>query len=241
MIDICTYRVRIGCYKCRFASKYYQRSVPGNGNWGARYYQDMRYVSHGDDNAISGSKSSPTVFFMLSYYAIAILCSTFLLITSLHCGRHDSHSQHHSFHRVHPSESYLRGDISFSLASYINIAYLYLFIFLFKIMIGLQYTSLCKRLNVSKLSVTNIFFGSNISRYRYVISCLLLALLLLLVNFLIIAIVNPSIMNPGPDHSSLSVSYQNVQGLIPFGNLRDSHPTLDRTKLLELNGIYSWQ
>ena len=40
-------------------------------------------------------------------------------------------------------------------------------------------------------------------------------------------------MNPGPQN--LSVYYQNVQGLIPFSNLSDHHPNLNRTKILEIN------
>ena len=51
-------------------------------------------------------------------------------------------------------------------------------------------------------------------------------------NFLLIGIVNPSILNPGP--SNLSFFYQNVQGLIPFSHLRFEHPSLDINKILEL-------
>ena len=51
-------------------------------------------------------------------------------------------------------------------------------------------------------------------------------------NILLIIVVNPSLLNPGPQH--LSVAYQNVQGLIPFGQLSSSHPTLDRCKISEL-------
>ena len=40
-----------------------------------------------------------------------------------------------------------------------------------------------------------------------------------LLNFLLITLVNPGLLNPGPN--SLSVYYQNVQGLIPFSSLAD--------------------
>ena len=53
-----------------------------------------------------------------------------------------------------------------------------------------------------------------------------------LVNFLLITIVNPSMLNPGPQ--SLSLAYQNVQGLIPFSDLSSKHPLLNRNKILEL-------
>ena len=69
------------------------------------------------------------------------------------------------------------------------------------------------------------------SRLRNIVLRLTLAFLLL--NFLLIGIVNPSLLNPGP--RNLSVYYQNVQGLIPFSHLKSSHPTLNQSKILELN------
>ena len=56
----------------------------------------------------------------------------------------------------------------------------------------------------------------------------------LLLNFLLIGIYNCSLLNPGP--RSLSVSYQNVQGLLPFSQLGKAQPTLDQSKIFELNG-----
>ena len=56
---------------------------------------------------------------------------------------------------------------------------------------------------------------------------------ILFLNFLLIGICNPSILNPGPN--SLSVDFQNVQGLIPFSQLGLTQPKLDQTKIFELN------
>ena len=53
------------------------------------------------------------------------------------------------------------------------------------------------------------------SRLCRILSQILLYLLLL--NFLLIGIVNPSMLNPGP--KSLKICYQNVQGLIPIKDL----------------------
>ena len=47
-----------------------------------------------------------------------------------------------------------------------------------------------------------------------------------------------SLLNPGPANT-LSVVYQNVQGLIPFSNLADNCPNLDVTKLAEIQSIVS--
>ena len=51
---------------------------------------------------------------------------------------------------------------------------------------------------------------------------------------MVVAIVNPSLLNPGPIQN-ISVAYQNVQGLIPFSQLDNEYPTLDSTKIFELN------
>ena len=62
-----------------------------------------------------------------------------------------------------------------------------------------------------------------------------------IINFLLIAIVNPSLLNPGPSCTKstklFSVHYQNVQGLIPFGDLNEKYPTLNTTKIHEI-GLY---
>ena len=71
------------------------------------------------------------------------------------------------------------------------------------------------------------------SRTSRVLKFLLLSILTL--NFLLIAICNPSMLNPGP--RSLSVCYQNIQGLIPFSQLGEVHPTLDVSKIFELNAF----
>ncbi len=60
-------------------------------------------------------------------------------------------------------------------------------------------------------------------------------------NLVMIVLINPTIVNPGPINtgngslSNLSVYYQNVQGLIPFGELAKDHPMLDNAKRLEIS------
>ena len=61
-------------------------------------------------------------------------------------------------------------------------------------------------------------------------------------NFIAIFIIYPGISNPGPkskvtynDNKGISVFYQNVQGLIPFGSLTDQYPILDSKKIFELH------
>ena len=72
-----------------------------------------------------------------------------------------------------------------------------------------------------------------------------LVLHILLAIFLLIAIFNSSLLNPGPNSNTtahdinlnkdgLSFYYQNIQGLIPFTDLGKEHPNLDHTKIAEL-------
>jgi hypothetical protein len=56
-------------------------------------------------------------------------------------------------------------------------------------------------------------------------------------NIFLVIMVNPSLLNPDPQH--LCVAYQNVQGLIPFGQLSSNHPILDRGKISELQSFAS--
>ena len=60
-----------------------------------------------------------------------------------------------------------------------------------------------------------------------------LILFLLIINFLLIGLVNPGMLNPGP--GSLKICYQNVQGLIPIKDLTLKQPSLNITKICELN------
>ena len=69
------------------------------------------------------------------------------------------------------------------------------------------------------------------SKLSRILSQMLLFILLL--NFHLIGIVNPSMLNPGPN--SLKICYQNVQGLIPIKDLTLKQPSLNVTKICELN------
>ena len=63
-----------------------------------------------------------------------------------------------------------------------------------------------------------------------------LSLYMTIINITLIVISNCSLLNPGPtDLKTLNVYYQNVQGLITFSSLGSADPTLNMTKVLELN------
>ena len=88
-----------------------------------------------------------------------------------------------------------------------------------------------KSFSLSKAKSKLIIPGIGASRLCRILSQILLFLLLL--NFLLIGIVNPSLLNPGP--KSLTICYQNVQGLIPIKDLTLKQPSLNVTKIYELN------
>ena len=58
-----------------------------------------------------------------------------------------------------------------------------------------------------------------------------------LMNFLLITIINPSLLNPGPEN--MNVYYQNVQGFIPLNDLGSDNPSLNFSKLLEFQNYAS--
>ena len=88
-----------------------------------------------------------------------------------------------------------------------------------------------KSFSLSKAKSKLIIPRIGASRLCRILSQILLFLLLL--NFLLIGIVNPSLLNPGPN--SLKICYQNVQGLIPIKDLTLKQPSLNVTKIYELN------
>ncbi len=109
--------------------------------------------------------------------------------------------------------------LSFLYITYIKLAYFYL------ISHAILWTSIHDK---------KFLRCSTVKHCKRSTRCLEFILLgLLLLNFLLIGICNPSLLNPGPP--SLRVSYQNVQGLIPLSKLSSPHPTLDQTKIFELN------
>ena len=122
---------------------------------------------------------------------------------------------------IYPSVPYINFKISIFCFAHIKIGY-----FCILSTVLLKYMCLGK---TSFKHARKIYIGT--SRFCRILAQLLLFILLL--NFLLIGIVNPNLLNPGPN--SIKVCYQNVQGLIPFSQLDSNQPSLDRTKIFELN------
>ena len=127
--------------------------------------------------------------------------------------------------------NYGGGDMLLLSTVHIKLLYFCLISYILKVWSGGMYAKLCDKYRLQQLTPANLFFGRITSRVRQMISVAII--FVMAINFLLIAIVNPSMLNPGPQN--LSVYYQNVQGLIPFSQLGNDHPSLDRTKIFELN------
>ena len=117
--------------------------------------------------------------------------------------------------------------------------------FLFKKPFNYSHTTiltLCQdkfKLELTDTNLVNFWVGYQKLLFYTTSFCLLW---LSLLQFIFLFICNPTICNPGPISSpqfktspDLSIFYQNVQGLIPFSNLAQDHPTLDNNKIFELN------
>ena len=221
MIDLALYRIRIGCFKTRGLPKSsckVDRSAWGRG---VRFGSDIRTRMF-EDSLIFNTRPSYIGIYIL-HFLIVLHTIALILTGTLRSGE--------TCNFMHPSIFSFDSGKSFSLVSHINCAYLYVFGFAIKKFIMSQYHRLSRRYRVDRLTAANVVFGAVTSTSRQVLSMSIL--LLLTLNFLLIAMSNPSMLNPGP--SCLSVYYQNVQGLVPFSQLNNDQPHLDRSKILELN------
>ena len=169
------------------------------------------------------------LLFSLSYYyfilyVFFIVCATSCLMTS------PTNTKHNTSYKVTLERLLLVG-----IELRILLGYFYLTLICFVI----------RRSFINRSVKRRILIKLRIRRPRTPIrnSCLTslptaLYLWILLINFLLIAISNPSIKNPGPHcEGNFSVFYCNVQGLIPFGELTAENPMLNVTKVHELNHL----
>ena len=240
MVDIQTYRLRIGCYNpgkpplknskykmggSRFDYQYFEglnREYIYYTFDLNRYFKGLNIPNRGFNHQYYESLKPLFLFYL---YVIMIMLSTSLLIIvdGLDVGDLSCWAQPRSF-RDH--------GLPFLSLIHVKLSYFVIISFVCnKFIRALNNETLCKRYKLKSFTPANIFFGCNTTRIRQILSTGLLAILT--INFLMIAIVNPSMLNPGPQN--ISIYYQNVQGLIPFSNLSTCHPILDRTKILELN------
>ena len=210
MINTETYRVRIGLHVVRGAKL--KREV----------CEGTRFVDH--------SSPLPGLAWLL-YFAIITYLAAILL--GLTCD-----IQHNTLPGL--SQLFVHSPASVSLISskYLNcidlVKQFYLILVAFVIRYSMHSSKTRKHM-LYRMYITETNLKNRITRLGRALHGTLMWMSIL--NFLLIAIVNPSLLNPGPSSSSQNVSvfYHNVQGLIPWGELSEDHPILYTTKIHELN------
>ena len=204
MIDLTAYRTRIGCFNInRYGWGMKRTTCSSSKNFSTDYIE-----------GVGGTEQVFSYVFSLffGYFYIVFLIATLALSMDVFASRLCPNLGLPS--GLHSTFFESNFTISFLCSCYIKIAYF----------------CLASNVVIKHKNKLRLFFNS---RKRSERALKFLIASLLFINFLLIGICNPSILNPGP--TSLSVSFQNVQGLIPFSQLGKSQPKLDQTKIFELN------
>ena len=226
MIDIVQYRFRIGTYtgkgvvggsKARSKQRFAFSSAfnPYNRTGPMKFHNLDNNFRSLRENIVHAPSKDINHSFQLIFYSYIMALFIFIMLSIV------LSPEFLSSNNVHPSHPYVNWKFSLFFVTHIKIGY-----FCIISSIVLKYACLGKPCSTR---LRKHYIGS--SRFHRVLIQLLLCVLLL--NFLLIGIINPSLLNPGP--KTLKICYQNVQGLIPFSQLGNYQPSLDRTKILELN------
>ena len=213
MIDYQSHRIAIGCY-CQVAKK-----CP----------RERRIRKYGSGIDMPSGK---VLFFLLYLYYIMCCCLT-ISLSLLSDDRRPGpllteYSSQNPWPFLHATSSYRNELFTHLIGKFFVILIAFV---VRKCLINNDQSQIISRL----MFISGGYKRAKITRFSRIFSGLYLWYLLL--NFLFLTVVNPSLKNPGPiNRTKLSVFYCNVQGLIPFGELGNDNPTLNVTKLHELNG-----
>ena len=201
------YRARIGLFNNCSPKKKRHPFSPCNYNGGSISGLDTQIQRFG-------------FVFELLLYILLIFISSSLVIFS-YCKRHIFLDGDGGMRISPPNNGRTIWGLSFLSTIHIKIAYVFLIMRIILRFLNGFHSKPFKR----------CYMGKEPSKFKATV--LQLLLIIAIINFLMVAIVNPSLLNPGPDH--LKVCYQNVRGLIPCSNLKQTQPNLDQTKIYELN------
>ncbi len=211
MIDICLYRLRIGCYNP--TSKQHSKI-----NKLCKKSLKLNMSKFCSGNLDGVGVDITLGYLVYIYYILLLIVSIPCILLNL---RYDGSSLR--FDEVPPGYHGINNtfDLLGVALCHIRLAYFVILSYLF--INSARGKSKYKGCSPASF----IFPNQGTTRLRQAIASILIFLLLL--TFLMIAIVNTSLLNPGP--SNLKVYYQNVQGLIPVSELGDAQPSLNRTKI----------
>lgn len=216
MIDLQLYRLRIGGFNGP-SPKRTSRIKHFNYDSETRHFRDTKV-------------SNKSFVFNVIVCSLLVFLTLSLLILS-YCNNRIFMNGGREWTFSYRGNGIVRG-LPFLSLVYLKIAYL---ILIFKASCKLQHKVKCRHSSILKFCVGTTSHVHRASKLKSLLMRLFLAVIS--INFLLIAIVNPSLLNPGPQN--LSIYYQNVRGLVPFSNLRQPHPNLDSTKIYELNSYIS--
>ena len=213
MIDTLVYRFRVGVYNANTNARYLKRLKSGK-----------RPTSAGSIFDLNAGYISSSILLYLFYILFIIYMSISLLMV-LDISSEACPSYNRDFRAGLPSFAFTYNQV-YPIYFIIHILNMYYIRNCFSFKGFLKFCHTC--------AVKNILVGGRIGKCLSVLVVWLFGL-----NIFLITVVNPGIVNPGPVNpgpgSNLKVYFQNVQGLIPFGELKNNHPMLDITKCLELS------
>ena len=220
MIDIELYRCRIGIFcggggcgkgnNFNFKNTAQDFSVfsPTNNLHSTKFYRLNTSTMKMEENIVHSDRHTTTNIMYTLLYFYFIMLFTIISLSFLCSPMHSINSLHHLYSGV----VYLNWDLSFIAISHIKVAYVYL----------VSYVLLRSICNGKNYWNNALIIPRKCTRLVRVLSNLILSLLVL--NFLLIGIINPSLLNQGPNN--LNVYYQNVHGLIviPFLSYQHYNP-----------------
>ena len=235
MVDLVQYRFRIGTYRGKGGQGRGVKNFCSNSKFKTQFskfspfnpYNRQADIKFYHLNIISGLLEENVIWSPNRYESIQILSCLHIYLMLLLISIMLLMVAHYDNSKIPFPLNYnfLGHSISYTTLSHIKSGYFCLISYLI-----LKYWSCNANSENSKLYCLKFS-----SRMHRVLSYLILYLLLL--NFLLIGIINPNLLNPGP--KSLKICYQNVQGLIPFKDLSLKQPSIDKTKIHELNTYIS--
>ena len=176
MIDLNTYRMRIGCFNPRGSLTKKEKYKLG----GLRYHDyNMGY--------------NILFYILYIYFIILMMCvSQLILILGL-----NSDTSHYSLYYswAHPIFIMNQSNRDLPLLSTIHTKLLYVCIIscVLKEFVAGLHVKYCKKYRLQNFTPANIFFGSKSTRFRQLISIIIIYIMAL--NFLLIAIINPSMLS----------------------------------------------
>ena len=229
MIDLELYRCRVGLFsgggvRGKVKSFHQDFSVfSPYCNKSTKFYSFDRNTGYVNENIVHCQKhfihKTLLILFYLYLLSTFVLVSSSIILSASFQTRSMPSSILQSVNFVHGLPVYISWSMSHISVTHIKVAYFYF-----------MFYAIPRAYFRSKPGFS-IFYSRKCSRATRIISNLILSILVL--NFLLIGIVNPSLLNPGPDN--LKVYYQNVQGLLPFKELDKAQPNLIETKIFEIN------